>query len=202
MAAGNAATLPTMLYLYLVCAGFAGTFIAFTLATGGEGGAGDDLGHDGDGGDSAHASHAAVSPDASFSWLPITSLRFWTFALAFFGLTGAILTWLGNTGTVVTLLLAVVVAWVVGVMASWVSYVLGVRESTSQVSDTDLEGASATVIVAFGKGATGKVRIESKGRVFDVLALTDDDVALAEGAQVLVISVANGTAMVSPMSVG
>ena len=189
-----------MLYLYLVCAGFAGTFIAFTLATGGEGAA-EAHGHDADGGDDAHASHASVLADASFSWLPITSLRFWTFALAFFGLTGAILTWLGNTRSVVTLLLALLVAWVVGVMASWVSYVLGVRESTSQVSDLDLEGASATVIVAFGKGATGKVRIESKGRTFDVLARTEDADALAEGAQVLVVSMAGGTAMVSPLAV-
>ena len=57
------------------------------------------------------------------------------------------------------------------------------------------------MIVAFGKGSTGKVRIESKGRAFDVLAQTDDEVDLAEGAQVLVIAVANGTATVSPMAV-
>lgn len=199
-----------MLYLYLVAAGFAGTFIAFTLAAGADADVGDsELGQSaGDPAsthphDASHGHPGAFAPwlaDASFSWLPLTSLRFWTFAVAFFGMAGAALTWLAGTGAVLTLVLAVTVGWVTGIVASWFTHVLAVRESSSQVGDGDLEGASGLVVVGLAKGQIGKIRVDAKGRTFDVLAQTDDEAPLAAGTQVLIVSMAGGRAMVAALA--
>lgn len=186
--------------MYLVAAGFAGTFIAFTMASSAdaeladepatEGAPEPELGH--------HSAHGSIMADAAFSWLPITSLRFWTFAVAFFGIAGALLTWLADTGTITTLVLAIAVGWITGVIASWITRVVALREASSQVGDLDLQGATGVVVVGFSQGQLGKVRVEAKGRTFDVLAKTTDEAAVAPGTKVQILTMTKGQAVVAP----
>src|SRR5436190_17778919 len=100
-----------MLVVYLITLIVGGALLALSLVLGGHGDA-DAHGGDADahGGD-AHAGSAdgdhGSALDAFTGWFPITSLRFWTFFSAFFGLTGTILGAFMGTGAVPTALFAV-----------------------------------------------------------------------------------------------
>ena len=76
-----------MLMVYLIALIVGGVLLALTLVLGGavDHHAGGDLDHHA--GDGGHGG----SFDAVFGWLPVTSLRFWTFFAAFFGAVGTVL---------------------------------------------------------------------------------------------------------------
>src|SRR5262245_17055271 len=124
-----------MLVAYVVALGVGGTLVLASLLFGGKdhdsdgGGAGHDAGghgHDTDGhahdadkamilaGSTAIEKHGAIG-DAALSLLPVTSIRFWTFFLAFFGLTGLTLTAAAlGPGLVVNALLSTGVGYLSG----------------------------------------------------------------------------------------
>jgi membrane protein implicated in regulation of membrane protease activity len=109
--------------------------------------------------------------DFSGFLLTFLSLRFWTFFLAFFGLTGIILDgldlvsseWLG-----LGLSLAMGLATGGGAMA--VIKKLGSDTTGQAVGEGEYIGKTARVMVPFEKGATGRVRVDIKGSSVDLLA--------------------------------
>jgi len=174
-----------MMAIYLGALAFGGTLLAATLILGG-----DHAGHDG----SFDHDHGGGDTDGDGSglgdimgWLPVTSLRFWTFCLGFGGAVGALLTWRAVASQAVVGGVAGVVGWASGVASVAVLRALRSGSVDSSVEPTDLVGASGVVVVPIAAGDIGKVRFEAKGRQLDVIAVSDDGAAVASGTKVVVV---------------
>lgn len=191
-----------ILYLAALIIGF-GT-IALQLAMGGESDADADAdAHidaelDGDAdadadGDHAHADHG--HGDGGF--LPIfLSLRFWTFTLLAFGLSGSLIHYLDLANSGVALAIALALGLGAGLTASLTFRVLSKSEANSGATDRDAVGTVGKVLLPFGKGARGKIRIELKGQTVDFVATTDDE-AIEAGQMVMIEEMRETTAHVS-----
>jgi membrane protein implicated in regulation of membrane protease activity len=143
-----------------------------------------DHGHD-------HAGHG----DGGF--LPIfLSLRFWTFTFLAFGLSGTLLHYLDLTSRMLVPFIALGMGIGSGLLASLTFRALQKTEATSSGSATEAVGQLAKVLVPPAKGGRGKVRVEIKGQMVDLLATTDEE-QLESGQLVLVEDMREHTAHVS-----
>jgi len=134
----------------------------------------------------------------SMAWLPFLSLRFWTFFFGLFGLSGILLTGLG-TGA--TLTLATSSVFGVG-MAYPISYLFQKLKSDSVTSLTDSRDYTqeiATAILPIRANGQGKIRITTSGELVDLIANNPTYTDIEQGSEVLVISVDEGIATVSPL---
>ncbi|WP_428262185.1 hypothetical protein [Haliangium sp.] len=124
------------------------------------------------------------------TWLPVVSLRFWTFFSAFFGLTGAALTVAeAGAGKVTTAVVSALVGYVCGMGVMMAFRKMRGAQTSSAISREDYIGAGATVLVTVAKGQMGKIRLTLKGRTIDVLARTEDERPLAAKEQAMVYAV-------------
>ena len=189
-----------MMNLYLIALAVGGTLVMISLAFGGDGDDIDldldadvdvdmEMDADADLDADADADADAAGTDALDGWLPITSIRFWTFFLAFFGLTGTLIAGLGLAQSpIATGLIAGAVGWASGAAMIAVYRRLKTDVVDSHVSDRDCLGASATVVVPVLPGQLGKVRLEIKGRTVELLARSEDE-ALGRREHVVVYEV-------------
>lgn len=126
------------------------------------------------------------------------SLRFWTFFLAFAGLSGLVF----ELGAMVT------PAWAAAVLAGGVGIIsgqgavtifraLGTSESSTVAEASDFVGRTAKAQFAFGKGEVGKIRLDVKGTTVDLLASTDEATPFQTGDEVLVVAMNDATAIVA-----
>ena len=166
-----------MLPLYLGALAFGGTLLIASMVLGG-----DDHGHDHD-----HGLDKDVHVGDGLAFLPVASLRFWTFLLAFGGAAGTALTYAGGMSRVVVGVIALAVGWAAGVGMVTVMRTLRRGSVGSEVSPKDLGGETAEVVVAIGRGTVGKVRVTAKGRIHDLIAETDDDATFAAGSKVMIV---------------
>ncbi len=178
-----------MLSIYVGCLLFGGVLVGASLVMDHDHGA-DGGGHDpGHGGDPHHGG-------AGFGALPIFSLRFWTFALTGFGLTGTALSLLGTGGALVPLLAAGMglgggygASRLVGALARAPVGLL--RGAEAHV------GREGTLLLPVARGQRGKLRLEIGGLSTDFLAETDDDDALPTGTPVIVVGLRGPVALVT-----
>lgn len=178
-------------YVFALIAG--GILLGASIVLGG-GGHDADAHTDGTG----HAGAEDHAPGAFGGALAIlVSLRFWTFFLAFFGLTGMVFTLLELAPTVVTALAATVMGLSAGVGASLIVQRLSGRESNSASSSADYIGKTATVLVPVAKGQLGKVRLTLKGSIIDVLAASDEEPGFAAKDEVLIVEMDGTTARIT-----
>lgn len=163
-----------MLTVYLGALAFGGTLLLASLVLGQKDADGDQ-GTDKD----AHLE--------GLDWLPVASLRFWTFFLAFGGAAGTALTYAETMSAGPIAGAALAVGWVSGV--GMVTAMRAVRKGSvgSQVSPKDLRGETAEVIVPVARGTIGKIRVNAKGRIHDLIAETDDDATFAAGDKVMIL---------------
>ena len=140
-------------------------------------------------------SHDAPGPVAGLANL-LLSLRFWTFALASFGMTGILLN--------LAALHAVVALGVAGLtgVAVGAGVTLGLRAVSRETVSTSLDartlrGQEARVVLPIGPGKTGKVRLTHGGQLLDLPATTSDSRRIEPGESVLVVDVRAGTAEVT-----
>ncbi|MEP0892290.1 MULTISPECIES: NfeD family protein [unclassified Leptolyngbya] len=127
----------------------------------------------------------------------LTSFKFWTFGLCFFGLTGLVLTNLGlNPGVVA--IVAVLMGLLCGSMMALTLRALRQRYASSLVETADLAGLEGTVEVPFDASTRGKVRVRVKGSVVDYIAYTNDQQPLERGDRILVIGTENNRLWVIP----
>jgi membrane protein implicated in regulation of membrane protease activity len=175
-----------MLMVYLIALIVGGVLLALSLVLGG--------GADHGGGELDHAvadgdgDHAGAL-DAVFAWLPITSLRFWTFFAAFFGAVGTVLSAWNLAGPAPAAVLAVAAGYLSGLIMNRAMRYLTRTDSDSSLGHGDLVGAGAEVLLPIASAAAGKVRVRLKGRSVDLLAVSEDDQPLAAGAHVMVLAV-------------
>jgi membrane protein implicated in regulation of membrane protease activity len=142
--------------------------------------------------------HGVSGFDALEAWLPIASMRFWTFFLAFFGLTGTVMTAGSLLGGIATPIIAGAVGYVCG--ASITNSIRRLRKNRvdSTLREADYVGATGKVTLPISKDQTGKVRMAIKGRVIELMAETEDDVQLGVDQVVMVYAIKDdGIAVVS-----
>ncbi|MCE9579932.1 MAG: hypothetical protein K8W52_42840 [Deltaproteobacteria bacterium] len=162
-----------MIGLYLAALGFGGTLLGATLVFGGD--------HHGGAGHQGHELGDVLG------WLPLTSLRFWTFFLGFGGGIGALLTYAAIGSPALIAALAAGSGWAIGVGAVATIRMLRAGSVSSQLGVGDLPGATGVVTVAIDPGDVGKVRFLAKGQQVDVLAVSDDPAPLPLGTAVVVV---------------
>jgi membrane protein implicated in regulation of membrane protease activity len=178
-----------MLTLYLVSAIVAGVLIILSLV-----GAdhdhdhevhlpADDLGHE-------------VDHPLGGHWLPFFSLRFYTYFFAAFGVTGLLLTYFSDAGTIMAAWVAGIVGLLSGLSVSIVMRLLRLSEATGSASDKDVLGKEAEVLVPIRGLTPGRIRCTVRGDIIDFLAVSEQDRALEPGEKVVVVSMDNGRANV------
>ena len=193
-----------LVYVYLFAFALGGLLLLASIFLGDK-----DGGHDGL---SAHADDAAGPSNPSslahdgaadhggisglFS--AFLSLRFWMFFLAFFGLTGLVLDGLDIVASsTVSLVLAIGMGILTGEVTVYVFRRLAHSETSTAASSHDYVGKSGRVLVGFGGGTLGKLRLTLKGTTVDVLATSDEDRPFAVGEEALVIQMNDTTAVVA-----
>lgn len=142
-------------------------------------------GHDGD-----------ASPEVGLL-ASFLSLRFWTFAFAFFGLTGVIferVVPLQNGQAV--LAIAAVTGVVVGFVAATIVNKLRAETVTSTPSEIGYVGLEGEVLLDVSPQEPGRIRISARGSLIDLPARTDGP-SFPKGARALVVDVADGVAKVA-----
>lgn len=126
------------------------------------------------------------------------SMRFWMFFLAFFGLTGLVLDGLDLVASSgLALALALAMGLVTGQATVAVFRQLATSETSTAASAHDYVGKSGRVLVGFGPGELGKLRLTLKGTMVDVLATSDEERRFAIGDSALVIQMNETTAVVA-----
>lgn len=174
-----------MIYLYIFSLIVGGLLLGASLLLGGHGDhAEGEVGH----GHEA-SPHSAGDPQGIESFmLWLLSARFWTFFAAFFGITGVILDGFGVVeNTIVAALLSVGMGLFAGIFASWLVKTMTAESSNSSVSSADYIGKTGRLLVGFGPGATGKIRLEVKGSTIDLLCSAMDDGTYETRDEVLVV---------------
>jgi membrane protein implicated in regulation of membrane protease activity len=131
------------------------------------------------------------------AWLPIGSLRFWTFFSAFFGLVGTSLTFAGSLGSTLTLAPSIGVGYVSGVVATRLLKKLTKESVGKVVNARDLVGTIGQLMLPVAPGVQGKVRMNVGGRTVEQPAYCDEEIKA--GSKALIISVhEDGGVWVSP----
>jgi membrane protein implicated in regulation of membrane protease activity len=173
-----------VLYVYVFGLTLGAILLAFQL-----------FGHTHDGGDTHTGDHEAGSAISA-----LLSVRFATFVLGFGGAAGLLLTLFGLAGSLVTALAALGVGVTSGLLAQFIVR-RAVTSGGGASPPPEIRGRSAAVLVPFGKGTSGLVRIQVEGRTTDLIAETDED-AIESGEEVLILETRGATARVtrSPLS--
>lgn len=173
-----------MLTLYLIALAVGGTLVAASLLFGGDHDVDADVDVDVDADIDADVDadgDVDVGHGLDFgAWLPVTSIRFWTFFLAFFGMTGTLMQGLGVIELKwVTLGISSAVGWVCGT-ATVIAYRKLKRDVVdSSIGEADFVGATGTVVVPVAKGDAGKIRLEIGGRTVELIAETEEEESFA-----------------------
>lgn len=196
-----------MLPIYLVALGLGGVLILANIALGGHSG---DADHEVDGGhelggeadhdashDAGHEAEEHAHGEGGASWMHLLSLRFWTFALAAFGLNGLTLTLL-SVDAVVAGIASAVVGLGVGLGVTALFRSLQRDQVSSPTTLRGLEGADALVLLPLSTGDEGKVRVEVGGQDVDLPARTLDPGRIERGARAMVVEIKDGVAVVTP----
>jgi hypothetical protein len=139
---------------------------------------------------------AAVVKPRGGRFVPLLSMRFWTFGSCFFGMTGCLLTWFTSAGSVLTALLSSGIGAGAGLSATWIIHHLRENTVSSDLSPEEHVGCLADVTVPIEVGGTGKVRLTLAGQTRDVLAVSRENGRLDEGIQVLIIGYDGNVAQV------
>ena len=187
-----------MLSVYIVCLVAGGIVLGASLFGGHEtegdaGGDADAGGHEGDGGGhdghDVHDGHGGHEAHAHPMWLgrlPFFSLRFWTWAATFFGLTGLVLSLTGTAPG-----MALVLAIAAGAGTGWgASYLIAkmtmtvVGELPEAASHLGCEGK---LLLPLERGKLSMVRLRVGGRDVDLVAESDAQGTLPVGASVWVV---------------
>lgn len=154
-----------------------------------------DLDADGDG-DAEFEKDIEVSPRRRF--MPLFSFKFYTFSLAFFGLTGTLLTMLGALESQLGIALtSAVMGLAAGLSMTYLLHLANRSVGGRGVTTGDYVGASAKVLMPIQGGHPGKVRVVVRGRKVDLLAVSDDaELVFDFDDEVFVLGVEDGVARV------
>jgi len=158
-------------------------------------------GHDTDVHVDLHADHGSGDghdQSQASAWLSLFGLRFWSFAAAFFGLTGIIIHVIGGPLLgIAAPFIAAGVGVAAGLGASTTFRALS-RDTIGQVRGASaLVGREGKLLLPVARAQRGKVRmpVPGGGHV-DLVAESDEDESLDAGAEVLIVEVRGNVAVV------
>jgi membrane protein implicated in regulation of membrane protease activity len=152
-------------------------------------------GHDA-GGDDVGAHEGGDHGDSGALVGVFLSVRFWTFALLGFGLSGTLLHAFQLASAWATAMLAGGTGAASGLFAALVFRALTRSTSPAVQRASNAIGKGGRVLIACSKGRVGQVRVELDGSSLDLMATTDED-EIPRGGQVLIENVTGGVAHVS-----
>lgn len=131
-------------------------------------------------------------------WLPFLSMRFWTFALASFGGAGALLSLL-ETSAPLTFGISTSLGLAMGWSVAWMFHQLKKTRTVGELTTRSMQGAEATVMLEIGPEKRGKIRLLFEGSTVEIFGQTEDNIIIARGSKVLVVSVVEGVAQVTKL---
>lgn len=155
-----------------------------------------DVDHDVDHGGDLDANHGG-----GFEWsvLPFGSLRFWTFLVECFGLTGAMLSCAGVPSAAalgISLAMGSAMGWAAFTFFRWLA-----REEVSAVTElTAYTNSEARVLVRIPEHGRGKIAIETPTGRVELMARSLDKAEIGREAKVLVVGVKEGVAEVTVLT--
>lgn len=193
-----------MLTVYVFCAVIGGGLIVLSLFGGDHEHGGDvshdtHIGHDGDVSHDADAGHESSLGHHDGPWIPFFSLRFWTYLSGIFGLSGVLLTVMTDSKEPTTAALSGGAGLVGGLIAASLVRWLQTHEADSTARERDFLGVRAKVTVGIRNQQLGRVRATVKGEIIEVLARSENQLALPEGAEVVIVGMEGGHATVMPL---
>jgi len=120
--------------------------------------------------------------------LPITSLKFWTFGLCFFGLTGLVFSFLKIVNSqLIIFILSLFVGLTCGISMVTVLRNLRKNQANSLLKSDDLAGLFGVVEVPFNQESKGKISINIQGSMLDCVAVTQEAKEFQKGDKVLIV---------------
>ena len=187
-----------MLTLYIITAIVGGALVLISALAGGHDADADvdhDFDHDADVDHDADHGHDGDHGDA---WLPFFSMRFWTFLLATFGVTGTALTLLTSAPAPTVLAWSIALGLIMGLTVSFLMRALKLAAADSSVAQSDFLGIEGRVTVPIRGALMGSVRVNVKGEELDLHATAQDEAVFSEGDRVVIVEMADGRARVVP----
>jgi len=142
----------------------------------------------------AQESRQSLNPSRSWRWwLPVFSLKFWTFGSCFFGLTGLLFSrFYPLLPPLAIAVIALAVGLSLGTAMAWIVSILPARQVDSLIRTQDLVGLMGTVEIPFDASCKGKIRVSVKGVVVDFPAFTlEESKGFVKGEPVLIVGVEN-----------
>ncbi len=125
-------------------------------------------------------------------WLPLFSLKFWTFGNCFFGLTGILLSFFYTTLSPIKIaIISLLVGILCGTIMAWVLHILKNRPADSLVRSNDLVGLSGTVEIPFDQDSQGKIRLNIKNSLVEFIAFTEESREFTKGEKAFIVGVEN-----------
>jgi hypothetical protein len=132
---------------------------------------------------------------------PLFSMRFWTFGMAGFGLTGVLLSALELSAEPLTAMLAGGVGAILGLGMSAATRALATPVRGETITIEEYVGRTAVLEHAVDPGGITRLRVRIRHRERTLLALTAEPIALPAGASVVILSMdPEGRAVVTPES--
>lgn len=183
--------------IYWICLLVGGFFVTLSVLGGGETDADADVDADFDADFDADVDvDADVDLDADVDYdigagpgfVDLLSIRALFLFAAFFGLTGVLLSWLGNEEPT-TAIAATVMGLIVGLGGNYAIKRIGYEHVSSAVTTNDLKGRTGTVLIPFEGEARGKITLTTKGTRLQLLAraFEGQDGHFERGDEVVVI---------------
>lgn len=118
------------------------------------------------------------------------TIKFWTFGLCFFGLTGLLFSWfVPNLSPPMILAIAVVMGLLIGGGMASVLQLLRYQNVNSLVKPGELVGQIGTVEIPFDQNSRGKVRLHYSGNIREMVARTSDTRSLESGDTIVVVGI-------------
>ncbi len=128
-------------------------------------------------------------------WFLLANVRFWAFACAGTGAIGTLGLKLTDTPPMVVAVVAALSGLTLGFLATWILRRLQKDDSTSLASVDTGRGRLGRIVLAIGEGSRGKVRVEIKGHLVDLVARADGP--LEAGTEVVVTEIEGAEAYVT-----
>ncbi len=187
--------------IYLVCLLVGGFFVLLSVLGGGDTDADVDADFDADfdadldadagdfdGEADVHALDAVSDVSAGPGWVDLFTIRALFLFMAFFGLTGVLLDWIG-TEEPMAAVLAALTGLIIGLGGNYIIKTVGYRHVSSSVTTRDLKGTTAEVTLPFEGDGLGKVRLVARGNRVQLRARSFEaaDGPFAPGDEVVVV---------------
>jgi membrane protein implicated in regulation of membrane protease activity len=131
----------------------------------------------------------------------LLSFRSLVFFMAFFGLTGIVMTWLG-AGTALAVILAVAIGLFTAYINTKLLRYLKRTSVSSRLPDSRIAGNAATVVVPISDDSRGKISVDINGQRLYLIATpftSGRGDTYAIGDTVVIVEVDRGSALVTAM---